>query len=260
MTLETQDSTAPESQIPAPATTAQPAIVEAEATGDAAPEGDSTEAKPEKTAEQKELEYLRRKATKADRVGARLHQELQAERQRVAAYEARQPQDPQAKPQPAQVDPYELAREIASLEKITEKSNDVAKQGKTRFADFGTALSTVIDEAGPLIHGEGRLQGHPTPLGEAILDAEDPPALLHFLGSNPALAEELDGLSPTQLGRRIERFEAQMKARPTKPVSQAPAPIKPIAGGSAATNVDLDKADMATYKAARAKQGARWAR
>jgi hypothetical protein len=51
-----------------------------------------------------------------------------------------------------------------------------------------------------------------------------------------------------------------MKAKPSKPVSNAPAPIKPIAGGSSATNVDLQNADMAQYKALRAKQGARWAR
>lgn len=260
MTTENTDSTVAESQIPATASTEQTAIVEAEATGDAAQEGDSTEAKPEKTAEQKELEYLRRKATKADRVGARLHQELQAERARIAAYEAKLPEGERQAQQPQQVDPYELAEHIAELRQITDKSNDVAKQGQKRFPDFGTALTTVIDEAGPLIHSEGKLQGRPTALGEAILDAEDPAALLHFLGSNPALADGLSGLSPTQLGRRIERFESQMKSKPTKPVSNAPAPIKPIAGGTSALNVDLEKADMAAYKAARAKQGARWAR
>ena len=259
MTLENTDSTAPESLNPASETTEQPAIVEAEATGDATPEGESTEAKPEKTAEQKELEYLRRKATKADRVGARLHQELQAERQRTAAYEAKLPQDQQQQAKPS-IDPYQLAEEIAELKQITDKSNDVAKQGNKRFTDFNSALGVVLEEAGPLIHSEGRNQGRPTALGEAILDADDPAALLHFLGSNPALAEELDGLSATQLGRRIERFEAQMKAKPGKPVSNAPAPIKPLQGGTSAVNVDLDKADMAAYRAARAKQGARWAR
>lgn len=260
MTTETQDSTAPESLNPAPVPTEQTVVVDTEATGDAAPEGDSTETKPEKTAEQKELEYLRRKATKADRVQGKLYQELQVERQARAAYEARAGQGEQAPTQQQQPDPYELAREIATLDKVTEQSNSVAKDGNKRFTDFGAALSVVIEEAGPLIHSDGKQKGRPTALGEAILEATDPAGLLHYLGSNPALADELSGLSPTQLGRRIERYEAQIKAKPVKPASNAPAPIKPLSGGASAASVDLDKADMAAYKAARAKQGARWAR
>ena len=260
MNTETQVSTAQETQNPAPETTEQPVIVDTDATGDAAQEGDSTETKPEKTAEQKELEYLRRKATKADRVGAKLHQELQSERARTAAYEANLPAEQRQQQAPQQVDPYQVAEEIADLRQITDKSNNVAKDGQKRFPEFGARLSIVIEEAGPLIHSEGRQQGRPTALGEAILDADDSAALIDYLGSHPELADELSGLSPTQLGRRIERIETQMKAKTAKSVSNAPPPIKHIQGGSSATNVDLDKATMAEYKAARAKQGARWAR
>lgn len=259
MNNETQVSTAPETQNPAPETTETPAVVEAVATGEAVPTDESTETKPEKSAEQKELEYLRRKATKADRVGARLHQELQSERARTAAYEAKLP--PEQRPQQSnQVDPYEIAREIAELEKVTEKSNGIAKDGQKRFPEFGARLSVVIEEAGPLIYSEGKMQGRPTPLGAAILEADDAPAMIDYLGSHPEIADELEGLSPTQLGRRIERIEAQMKARPTKPVSNAPAPITPLHGGTSATNIDLEKADMTQYKIMRAKQGARWAK
>ena len=262
MTTEIEPSTAPEANL-APAPTEQPVIVDTDSTGDEAQKGDSTETKPEKTAEQKELEYLRRKATKADRVQGKLYQELQAERQARAAYEARAGQGEQGQQQAtqAQADPYELAREIAALDKVTEQSNNVAKDGNKRFADFGTALNVVIEEAGPLIHGDGRMQGRPTALGEAILDAEDPAALLHFLGSNPALADELSGLSPTQMGRRIERFEAQMKAKPVKPVSTAPAPIKPLQGSTTSASVkSLEAMSPSEYKAYRSKQGASWAR
>lgn len=250
MSTEETISTAPEIQNPAPEATSTPDVAP-EATSDAAPEGDSTEQKPEKTAEQKELEYLRRKATKAERNSARLYQEAQSYREQLARTQPASEEGTKA------ADPYEMAREIAALDRIDEKSNSVAKDGEKRFGDFNKAVRTIAEEAGPLFDNRGK----PTNLGEALLESDDPAALMHFLGTNPALADELNGLTPTQLGRRIERFEAQMKApKAAKPASNAPPPIKPLSGGTANANRALETASMDEYKALRAKQGARWAR
>ena len=250
MSEETQVSTAPETQNPAPEAIQTPDVAP-DATSDAAPEGESTEQKPEKTAEQKELEYLRRKATKAERNSARLYQEAQSYREQLARTQPASEEGTKA------ADPYEMAREIAALDRIDEKSNGIAKEGEKRFKDFGAAVRIVAEEAGPLFDSKGR----PTSLAEALFDSDDAPALIDFLRHNPSLADELNGLTPTQLGRRIERFEAQMKApKAAKPASNAPPPIKPLSGGTANANRALETATMDEYKAMRAKQGARWAR
>ena len=175
--------------------------------------------------------------------------------QRLAEIESRLSGKPEQQSEP--VDPIALAREIATVEKITEKSNSVAKEGEKRFgAEFGQAVAAVTEEAGALFDRKGL----PTAIGEAILDAEDPAALLHHLGKNPDLAADLQGLSPARLGRRIAQIEAQMSAKPApKPVSGAPAPVKPI-GATSGGQPNPANMTMAEYKAFRKAQGASWAR
>jgi len=130
--------------------------------------------------------------------------------QRLAALEGRISGEPEQ--QAKDVDPHALAREIATVERVTEK---------------------------------------------AILESDDAAALLHHLGTNPDLAAELNGLSPAQLGRRIERFEAQMKAKPQpKPVSKAPEPARPISASRSSGN--LADLPMDEYIASRRAQGARY--
>jgi hypothetical protein len=81
--------------------------------------------------------------------------------------------------------------------------------------------------------------------------------LLHHLGQHPDLAAELQGLSPAQLGRRIERIETQMKAKPQpKPVSKAPEPARPISASRSTGN--LSDLPMDEYIAQRRAQGARY--
>lgn len=168
-------------------------------------------------------------------------------RQKLAQYEA-----PQEKPH-EEADPVALAREIVQIERVTEKANGVAKDGEKRFTGFKESVLAVTEEAGPLFDQKGKS----TALGEAILDADDPAALLHHLGSNPDLASELQGLTPAQLGRRLGRIEAEMSTKP-KPLSKAPAPERPLAANVS----DKNPANMsfAEYKAARKAQGASWAR
>ena len=173
--------------------------------------------------------------------------------QRLSALESRLQSTPE---QQAQVDPVALAKEIAAVERITEKSNEVAKTGRKLFGDeFSTSLATVVEEAGQLFQPSGKT----TALGEAILDSEDPASLLHHLGQNPDLAAELSGLSAAALGRRIGKIESAMANKPPpKPVSRAPSPAKPLSANTSTGN--LANMDMEAYVAARKAQGARWAR
>jgi len=181
----------------------------------------------------------------------RVNAELQHLRASLSASEANE-----GKPEQQAADPYALAREIAAQERITEKSNGIAKDGEKRFGtEWATALQAVAEEAGPLFDNRGK----PTALGEAILDSEDTAALLHHLGKNPDLASDLQGLSAAQLGRRIGRIEAQMATKPPpKPVSKAPDPARPLSATRASQ--DPAKMPMPDYIAMRKAQGASWSR
>jgi phage shock protein A len=259
MTTETQEvATTPETQTNALDTTDKPEIVEPGSTDTEGQKTDvSEEAKSEKTAEQKELERLRRQVTKSHRTQGRMHQETVELRERLAQLEQKQAGATDGEQTKAEIDPVKLAREIATIERVTEKANAVAKDGNKRFTDFKDALSTLIEEAGALFTPKGL----PTPIGEAILEADDPAALIRFLGVNDELASELEGLSPAALGRRIAKFELQMSAEPkAKPLSKASEPINPLKGTANAAVKSLEQMSQAEYEAYRKKQGARWAR
>lgn len=151
-------------------------------------------------------------------------QEAEQLRQRLAQYEQGET------PQPRQADPLALANEIATIREVTAKSNAVAKDGEKRFDGFGKAVSVVIEEAGPLVVpiAPGQSIGKPTPLGEAILDSEDPAAVLHYLGNNPDAAADLHGLTATQVARRIARIELEIGKAKEPKQSNAPKPITPV--------------------------------
>lgn len=252
MTEETQ--VAPEQTQNAPEQTqTAPEVVTPEVEAQAADEAKQEESPKEDDAEKARRAMQRR----IDKRTADLYRERAEKEQlaaRLSALEARLGGEPEQ--QTPQIDPVALAREIATVEKITEKSNAVAKDGEKRFAGaFTEAVRAVTEEAGTLFLPNGKA----TALGEAILDADDPAGLLHHLGQNPDVAAELQGLSPAQLGRRIGRIEAQMASKPQpKPVSNAPAPARPISANR--SGQDPASMSMADYKAMRKAQGAFWAR
>lgn len=223
-----------------------------------AAEQTTDEATPEQSAQDDADKAKRSMQRRIDKRTADLYRErAQNEQltQRLAALEARASGEPEQ--QAERIDPVALAREIAAVERITEKSNGIAKDGEKRFGgEFGPALVAVQEEAGALFQPSGK----PTALGDAILDSDDPAALLHHLGKNPDLAADLQGLSAAQLGRRIGQIEARMTTpAPIKPVIRAPSPARPVAGSSSAGK-SLSDMTMAEYKAARIAQGARFIR
>jgi hypothetical protein len=204
-----------------------------EPTADGGPEPGSEDAKDEKSPEQKELERLRRQLTKRDRTQGKLHQELQQARERLSQIETAEPRE---RPQQESADPVVLAREIAYVDKVNEKSNQIAKEGSKRFPDFMETVAAIADELGPLFDQRGR----PAPVMEAVLDSDKPADLLHFLGKNPDLAAELEGLTPSQLGRRIARFETQMAEQAKPKTSAAPKPLEPVRGGASDNELRSD--------------------
>ena len=249
--MTTEETVAPEQTQNAPAATqTAPEAVTPEVDSEAKPADPADPPKEDDAEKAKRAMQRRIDKRTADLYRERAQNEQLA--QRLAALEARASGQPE---QQRPTDPYEIAREIATIERVTEKSNGIAKDGEKRFPDFKDALATVAEEAGQLFDRSGK----PTAIGEAVLDAEDPAGLLHHLGKNPDLAAELQGLTPAQLGRRIGRIEAQMASKPPpKPVSSAPDPARPIS--AARSTNDLSSMDMDAYVAARKAQGARWSR
>jgi len=96
---------------------------------------------------------------------------------------------------------------------------------------------------------------------EAILDSDKGPELVYHLAKNPAEAARISALSPLAAARELGRIEATLgQATPAaKPVTKAPAPMKPTAGNGTSPTTDPSKMTHEEYRAYRAKQGARWA-
>lgn len=243
MSTETQVSPGEETLIPTPEVVPPQAEAE-ESDLEVTPQETPEEAEGDKTIKRMERRIARRTAD--------LYQEraraTQAE-QRAQELEALlRKQVPQETPPQEQVNPVELAKAIAKIERVAEKSNSVADKGRTQFKDFDAKLEAVIVEAGPLIERTGL----PTPLGEAILEAEKPHALIHWLGANPEVASELKGLTPVQLGRRLDRIERDMAEARKPKTSTAPKPLEPVTPRAEATTLSRSGEDeLAKLRAAR---------
>jgi hypothetical protein len=153
--------------------------------------------------------------------------------QRIAALEAKLTPDEDA-PKPV-VDPVALAREIAAAERLDEKCNAIAAKGRKEFPDFADALAELSKEL-PLFDKRG-----PTDVMKVVLEADNPPALLHYLGKNPDIASDLADLSPIQLTRRLDRIEREMAVAPK--TSAAPKPITPVKAVASESGLSAAKSD-----------------
>ena len=136
------------------------------------------------------------------------------------------------------------ASEIAKVNEVAAKSNRTFDAGMKAYGEeFRESIAVVIDEAGVLIDARGM----PTPLGEAILDSDSSDALLQYLGQNPEVAASLKGLSATQLGRRIDRIEREMTAKPVSKLPRALTPVTPM--GTSASKAESQMTDAEWYAA-----------
>lgn len=197
---------------------------------------------PEKDDRDKSLKSLQRRV---DRVTAARYQ-AEARAQQLEEQLARFQQQTQPEEEASKVDPYELAKQIATAERITERSNAVYREGVKAHGDaFMQSVAAVQDEAGPLFDRRGLA----TPLGEAILDSDKPADLLTYIGQNPEIAESLKGLSAAQLGRRIAAIESKMAAPEPKP-SKAPPPLEPVkaSGKVQKSPSEMTDAEFAAYR------------
>lgn len=187
-----------------------------------------------------------------------LHLRGQGQRQQPAHEGSNQGGDPQGRqpqertPTQAEIDQRvnERADQVARQREVNSRSNAVLQEGVKAFGEaFRDNVAVVLEEAGDFVD---RRTGAPTALLEAVLDADNPAALLQHLGSNPEDAESLRGLSPAQLGRRIAKLEAQLE---TAPASTKTPLHKPVSGTS--TPRSKSPSDMTDAEWYASKQGKR---
>lgn len=98
------------------------------------------------------------------------------------------------------------------------------------------------------------------PMAHAIAHAEQGPEIAYFLGKNPAEAKRISSLAPPVQLMELGLIVAKLNATPVKPVSAAPAPIKPIKSGTEAPNIDPENESMEAYATRRKKEMAAQAR
>lgn len=263
MTIETDAAPGAAAGTPAPE---QNAISEGLA-NPAEKANEPTEADPPETEQERAVRKLERRvgtvtrqrydaearARQAEERAQRLEAQMQEWQQRRTESETTETQG--EKPRQQGMSREEIEAEItrqadlrARVADTNRRANEIAAKGQKAFgAEFMEGVQTVMAEAGPLY---GR-DGLPTALGEAIQEAEDPAALLHFLGQNPDDAAELRGLSAAAIGRRIAKLEDRIAAQPA---SKPAKPLTPVTSkGNPKPKSDQDMTDAEWYAARRKK-------
>ena len=133
-------------------------------------------------------------------------------------------EDPKTKQPDIEEVAEQKAREILRHQTLNERSAKALREGK-KLEGFQEALEALREEV-PFADRQKR----PTPFFEALLDADNPAQLIHYLGQNPDEAAEFEGLSPAQIGRRLGKLEIKLAEGSKVKTSSAPAPLKPLRG------------------------------
>lgn len=234
------------------------------------------EAKPKKQGGfQKKIDQLtREKYLTANRI-----RELEAENQRLKQPGQTQPKADKAAPaenpepqleQFSTVDEFKAAyREWAKNEGVLEgrKAAQTEYQQEQQLKDV-QATKAAMDAKEAQARAKYRdfdeivqpfgsaLMGNPI-ISEYIAGEELGMEVAYHLAKNPAILEELAGLSDFAAGRKLLELEARLKAPPpTKPITQAPDPVKPTGVRETVKQslAELASSDTAAYVKRRQKQ------
>lgn len=259
-----------------PAQPGPEAATQAEAEGEEGAE--QKEEKPARTYTQEEVDRIVRKAKKNSSYLTR--KETEAEFYRQIAEERQQSQaKATAVPgaQPPKRDDFDsfeeylearsdwrtdqkFAERMAQQNEVSlRKAEEVSAQEQSRrfYAQMDKARESIAD------FDEVMDAASEAPVTQtmraAIMESEVGALLTYHLAKNPAEAQRISRLSPVAQFKAIGAIEATLQRKPEPQVSKAPAPIKPLSGGSGGV-ADPAKMPMEDYIAHRKKQGAAWAR
>jgi hypothetical protein len=211
------------------------------------PEGDGEgepkpepEAKPEKTAEQREIDRLRRGIDRRTRQlsDARAQLDLTRTQKQPDNSTTADDSEPLTLTR-AQIDEMVKAEATRLAPTFREEALEVERRqgviqslAKTWGQEKFDEVSSDLDEAfGGLTDRSGR----PKPATEAIFEADEPARVIEFLADpdNADEAERISKLSAVQAGKAIAKLEAKLSTqvpKPTSKVSKAPAPLEAVRG------------------------------
>lgn len=128
------------------------------------------------------------------------------------------------------------------LKRVEANAEKAAKAAADRYRSEQEAISRRakfderIDAFAKTVQDYHEVVTESTPVSEAmadaLLDSDDPGALMYYLGNNPDVARKLYYLTPAKAGREIAKLEVQLAAERAKaaekPVTKAPPPAPNI--------------------------------
>lgn len=246
MEQETQVSPVAETQNQAtePTEIKQAEVVTAEPSEQAEPQTS------EKDERDKALARMERRINKKHAEAAAAIERARLLEERLKSYETNQPQEQALDPNdPAKVEAKarELAAELVRHQEVAKTIDGVLKAGR-ELPEFDKACNFINDEL-PFYERNGK----PTPFLEAVLEFDEPAKLLHHLGTNPDLVDELAELNHTRRIRRLDAIERELKEKATPKTSSAPKPLAPVKG-SGSDSKDPSQMTDAEFAAWRRRQ------
>lgn len=248
MTEELQAATPAEQEKPAE----QVQTVETNST-EATTEQTEKPAEPQENKEKKEPWFQKRigELTREKYEARRAAEEAQREAQQIREHltQLQQGQQPDQR-QLTQADIDRLADERA-IQKLAERRlqesvDKVWTTGTTEFPDFGQAVDNL------------QLLGASRDFVELVTSFDASHKLIHHLGSNFEEADRILKLPAVQQARELTKLEMKLSQPVAKPVSNAPAPISPIAGakGGSKDPSEMTDAEFAAWRRSQiAKRG-----
>jgi DNA repair exonuclease SbcCD ATPase subunit len=136
----------------------------------------------------------------------------------------------------------EEAKRIAE-ETVAKKQQEKTNNWKSRWEN---AEKSIPDFKEVMAKADGLMISNEAQ--SALMDSEVGPEICHYLAKNPAEVEKMNGMTIDKMlkfiGKLEDKVEVKQETKQTvakTPISQAPAPISPLKGGSALPGNKLDE-------------------
>lgn len=176
---------------------------------------------------QKRIGELTREKYEARRAADQAAQEAAELRRQIASGQQSEHQEQQ--PTDVKALARQEAQKMVAEERFNDACNKVYDAGAAEFPDFDNAVKNL------------QMVGSSREFLDLVTSTDAGHKLLHHLGSDLDEAARILALPPIQMARELTKLEMKLSAPVTKPVSKAPAPIKPIgSGGSTSSGLSDD--------------------
>lgn len=150
---------------------------------------------------------------------------------------------PQMSPEDFEKLVEERSIQKAQIDQFNRACDTVAAAGKKEFPDWDDAVKnlTMVGALGNNV---------PVEFLQTAIELKNPEKILHHLSKNLEEAGKLVKMPATKMAVEMARIEAQLNAPaappPPIPVSQAPAPVIPVAGGAKPGALSIDDPNLST--------------